>query len=268
MVREHRVELGGRPSRYLEGGSGWPLVMVHAFPLSADMWRPQLERPPDGWRLIAPDVRGFGAAPEDPAQPPAMDDLAADVIALLDLLEIERAVIGGLSMGGYVTFAAFRQAPERFSGLVLADTRAGPDSAEGREARRALSELVRAQGPAAVADQMMPKLLGETTRRERPQVEQAVRRMIVANSAVGIDGAIQAMMSRPDSTPLLSRISHPTLIIVGDEDVLTPPAESTSMHRAVPRSQLVTLPGAGHLSSLESPDDFSEALQNFALSNL
>jgi pimeloyl-ACP methyl ester carboxylesterase len=109
MVREHRVDLSGRTTRYLESGAGWPLVLLHAFPLSAEMWRPQLERAPRGWRLIAPDIRGFGASPFDTASVPTMDEYAADVVALLDHLELERAVIGGLSMGGYITFALLRR---------------------------------------------------------------------------------------------------------------------------------------------------------------
>jgi pimeloyl-ACP methyl ester carboxylesterase len=268
MVRDHRVDLAGRPARYLEAGAGWPLVLLHAFPLSADMWRPQLERAPRGWRLIAPDVRGFGATPPEVGVVPTMDDYAAEVVALLDHLELERAVIGGLSMGGYITFALLRLAPERFSGVILANTRPQTDTPEGREGRRAMSELVRSSGPAAVADQMMPKLLGETTRRSRPGVVEEVRRLILANDATGIDGAIHAMMHRADSTGGLVRITMPTLVISGEEDVVIPVRDAEALHRALPRSQFVVLPRAGHLANLESPDDFSEALQNFLLSNL
>lgn len=267
MLRERRVEIGGRTIRYLESGAGWPLVLLHPFPLSADFWRPQLGAPPRGWRMIAPDLRGFGGS-DGADDEPGMDDYAADVAALLDELRLERAVIGGFSMGGYVTFALFRQAPERFSGMVLADTRSQADAPEGRQARRVLSELVRTRGPSAVADQMMPKLLGETSLRERPGVQAEVRRLIESNSIQAIDDAIHAMIARPDSTPDLPRIACPTLVIVGEEDVLTPASDSEAMHRAIPRSQLVLLPRAGHLSSLESPDDFSEALGNFLLSNL
>jgi 3-oxoadipate enol-lactonase len=256
--------------RYLEAGSGWPVVLLHAFPLSADMWRPQLERAPDGWRLIAPDLRGFGpAAREQTATgPTTMDDMAMDVVALLDTLELERATVGGLSMGGYVTFALFRRAPERFLRMVLADTRSQADTADGREARRTMMDLVRREGPGAVAQQMLPKLLGETTRRTNPGVEATVRRLIEANESAGIAGAIEAMMERPDSTPLLENIGLPALIVVGAEDTLTPPADSESMNRQLRRSHVVTLPGAGHLSSLEAPDAFSMALANFLASNL
>ena len=270
MVQHLYTQVAGRKRRYLASGAGWPVVLLHAFPLSAEMWRPQLEAVPDGFRMIAPDLRGFG---EDPgidahAGSQTMDDLASDVDALLTELQIERAVIGGLSMGGYVTLALFRRVPERFHGMVLADTRSQADAPEGLQARRAMSELVRDQGPAAVADQMIPKLLGKTTREERPAVEREVRRLIVANQAAGIDGGIHAMMSRPDSTPDLARISAPTLVIVGEEDQLTPVSESELLQRSISRSRLVVLPGAGHLSSLEVPDEFSRALADFLSSNL
>jgi 3-oxoadipate enol-lactonase len=272
MILERHATVSGRTTRYLVAGAGWPVVLLHAFPLSADMWRPQLDDVPEGWRYFAPDIRGFGGATESHegkgSVPPTMDDFAADVEGLLNELEIERAVIGGVSMGGYVTFALFRRAPERFSGMLLADTRPQADTPEGRQARRAMSELVRAEGPSAVANQMIPKLLGKTTHQERPSVEPEVRRMIVANHASAIDGAIHAIMTRPDSTPDLARVSTPTLVIVGEEDVLTPVSDSELLYRSISRSRLVVLPRAGHLSSLEVPQAFSLALGDFLSSNL
>jgi pimeloyl-ACP methyl ester carboxylesterase len=232
------------------------------------MWRPQLEAVPDGCRFIAPDLPGFGGEDPPATGSPSMDAYAEDVVALLDALEIDRAVIGGLSMGGYVTFALFRRAPERFSGMLLADTRTPADTPDGRSARRAMSELVKTQGPTAVADQMIGKLLGKTTRATRPHVEREVRRLIEANTIRGLDDAIQAMLGRPDSSPDLQRISMPTLVIVGEEDVLTPVSDSEAIHNAIDRSHLVVLEGAGHLSNLEVPEDFSEVLQNFLGSNL
>ena len=268
-MREESATVAGRKIRYLVAGAGWPLVLLHAFPLSADMWRPQLADPPEGWQCIAPDLRGFGGSAGDVGDPPpTMDDYAADVEGLLNELEIDRAVIGGLSMGGYVAFALFRRAPERFSGCVLADTRAGADTPDGRQARRALSAVANKDGASGVADQMLPKLLGETTRRERPAVVREARRLITQSSIGAIDGAIHAMMGRPDSTPDLARISTPTLVIVGEEDVVTPLAESESLQRSIARSRLVVLSQAGHLSSLEAADDFSRALSDFLSSNL
>jgi pimeloyl-ACP methyl ester carboxylesterase len=268
MVERFAATSAGRV-RYLEGGAGWPLLLLHAFPLAADMWRPQLEHPPAGRRIIAPDLPGFGPAAEDlPAGPASMADMASSVVSLLDALEIESATIGGLSMGAYVTMAMYRRAPERFTGLILADTKLQEDTPEARDARRKMLDLVRGGGAQAVADEMLPKLLGETSRRERPDLQDMVRDMIEANRPEGIAAAIEAMMTRPDSTELMSGMSCPTLIVVGAEDRLTPPAEAESMSRTIARSQLVVIPAAGHLSNLEAPVAFSKALENFLVSNI
>jgi pimeloyl-ACP methyl ester carboxylesterase len=266
MVREQRVRLTHGVTRYLEAGSGWPVVLLHGFPLSADMWRPQLEAPPDGWRYLAPDLRGFGPAAAAPAT--SMDELAAAVVEWLDALRIEKATIGGLSMGGYVTFALLRRARERASAVILADTRATADTEQGRAARTTMIETVRAKGVAAVADEMMPKLLGETTHRERPQVERVVREIAAANAPEGLAGAIEAMRERPDSTPGLAKISVPALVLVGEEDVLTPPSDAEAMRAALARGRLVEIPRAGHLSNLEAPGEFSAALADFLLAPL
>jgi 3-oxoadipate enol-lactonase len=268
MIRESRVEIGGRSMEYLESGVGWPVVLLHGFPLTADMWRPQLERVPDGWQYIAPDLRTVTRGAISTALPPTMDDFADRIAAFMDALEIERAVIGGLSMGGYITFALFRRAPDRFSGMILADTRPQPDTSEGRQARHAMLELVHTKGAPAVADQMIPRLLSEITRRERPELAAEVRRMIEANERADFEGAIHAMLTRPDSTGDLSRIACATLVIVGEDDAVTPVAESEKLQRALARSHLVVLGGAGHLSNLEAPEAFARALADFLASNL
>jgi pimeloyl-ACP methyl ester carboxylesterase len=269
MVEERYANVAGRKVRYLAGGAGWPLVLIHGFPLNADQWRPQLEDPAEGWQYIAPDLRGFGrGASPSTGDPVTMDDYAGDVEELLNALEIDRAVIGGLSMGGYVTFALFRRAPERFSGMLLADTRSQPDTPEGRQSRRALSELVQKEGAVAVADQMLPKLLGTTTHQERPSLVRDVRRMITGADPGAIQAAIHALMTRPDSTPDLARISTPTLVAAGEEDVITPESDAAFLHQSIARSRLVVLSGAGHLSNLENPEGFSRALHDFLASNL
>ena len=269
MVREARITMGKRSMRYLHAGSGWPVLLLHAFPFNAGMWRPQLERVPEGWQFIAPDLRGFG--PDAARTAPAavtLADMAADVAGLLDALEIERAVIGGLSMGGYVTFALFRAAPDRFSGMVLADTRTQADTAQGREGRRKMIELARSRGPEAVAEAMIPKLLGSTTRGRRPALLAQAREMIERERVEGIVGALEAMLARPDSTADLARISCPALVMVGDEDEITPVADAEMMQNQIARSRLVVLPEAGHLSNLEAPDGFTLALSDFLASNL
>ena len=270
MIRETRLTLGARSTRYLEAGAGWPVILLHAFPLNADMWRPQLEQVPDGWWMIAPDLRGFGPAAEIPSggRPPTMDDFADDVDELMDALEISEAAVGGLSLGGYVTFALCRRAPSRFNAMILADTRPQADTPEGREARRKMIELVHARGASAVADEMLPKLLGSTTRNTRPQLVATVRQMIESASVDAIAGAIDAMLGRPDSTGDLPAIAWPTLVIVGAEDGITPLADAEAMQVGIARSRLVLLPEAGHLSNLETPDAFSRAVADFLQSNM
>jgi 3-oxoadipate enol-lactonase len=238
------------------------LLLLHAFPLNARMWEGQLALAGTGWRIIAPQLRGFDRGDGDPPAA-SVDDYAGDVIDLLDALHVKQAVIGGLSMGGYVAFALLRLAARYVQGLVLADTRSEADTPDGLAGRTRMLQLVQDKGPAAVADEMIPKLLGETTRRTRPAVVEQVRSLALASPAAAIEGAIRALMTRPDSTPLLSSIHMPTLIVVGDEDTVTPPAASEGMRQLIGGSELVRIPHAGHLSNLERPDLFNAALAAF-----
>lgn len=266
-IRERRV-------RYLEEGRGNPLVLLHAFPLGAAMWRPQLADVPAGWRVLAPDLRGFAGSPRtraegegvvaDPAE--RMDDHALDVFALLDALDIEQAVFAGLSLGGYVAFACHRLAPGRVRGLVLADTRAEADTEEGRANRRRMLASLETEGLGAVTEAMVPKLLGETSLRTQPALETEVRALIGTNTVEGVGDAIRCLMSRPDATPQLASIQCPTQLIVGREDVLTPVALHEEMQRRIAGAALSVIEGAGHLSNLERPDVFNRTLARFLAS--
>jgi len=238
------------------------LLLLHAFPLNARMWERQLALAAGGWRVVAPQLRGFdGGAADPPAA--TMDDYAGDVVDLLDALHIDEAVIGGLSMGGYIAFGILRHAARYVHALVLADTRTQADSPEAIEGRKRLIALARDKGPPAVADEMIPKLLGATTRRERPGVVEHVRALVLSSSTEAITAAIGALMTRPDSTPLLPTIHVPTLIVVGEEDGVTPPSAAEEMHRAIAGSELVRIPRAGHLANLEQPDLFDAAVAPF-----
>lgn len=252
------LEAAPRPGERPRG----TLLLLHAFPLNARMWEPQLALADSGWHVLAPQLRGFDGVPGDPAAT-SVDDYAGDIIDLLDGLHVKQAVIGGLSMGGYVTFALLRLAARYVQGLILADTRAEADTPEGIAGRTRLLQITQDKGAAGVADEMIPKLLGETSRRERPDVVERVRTLAVASSADAIAGAIRALMARPDSTPLLASIHVPTLIVVGEEDAVTPPAASEAMQRAIGGSQLVRIPHAGHLSNMEQPELFNAALAAF-----
>jgi pimeloyl-ACP methyl ester carboxylesterase len=238
------------------------LVLVHAFPLNARMWDPQFTLADAGWRVLAPQLRGFGDGQAD-GRAQSMDDYAGDIIDLLDGLHVEEAVIGGLSMGGYVAFAIFRHAPRYVRALVLADTRSEADTVDGIALRREMLHLVSEKGSSAVADVMIPKLLGRTTRADRPDVVDRVRSLIESNSTEAISGALQALMTRPDSTPLLREIRCPTLVLVGEEDVVTPRQASEQLQSAIPGAEFIVIPDAGHLSSLEQPEAFNAAVARF-----
>lgn len=242
-------------------GSGAPVVFLHPFPLDRSYWSPQLGALVARCRCIAPDLRGFGETTVAP--PYTMDQYADDVACLLDALEIERATFVGLSMGGYIAFALWRRHRARVRALVLADTRAGADSEEGREKRRALIALATEQGTSGVADAQLPGLIGKRTRANQQDVVEALRGMIERGSVGGITGALEAMMARPDSTALLSTISVPTLIVAGEEDVLTPPKEARAMHDAIEGSRIEIIAGAGHASSFERAAAFNHILGEF-----
>jgi pimeloyl-ACP methyl ester carboxylesterase len=256
------LDVAAKPVAGSRGRATGTIVLIHGFPLSARMWEPQRALAELGWRLIVPHLRGFDEGPAGRSAT-SMDDYAGDIIDLLDSLHVDQAVIGGLSMGGYVTFALLRNAASYFQGLVLADTRPQADTPESVQARQRMQALVRDQGPTAVADEMMPKLLGETTRRQQPDVGERVRAIILANGTETISAALTAMMTRPDSTAMLSSIKLPTLIVVGEEDVITPPGLSVDMQKAISGSELVRIPGAGHMANLEQPAAFNEALSAF-----
>ncbi|HEX7086332.1 MAG TPA: alpha/beta fold hydrolase [Vicinamibacterales bacterium] len=261
MVREREETIGGRRVRWLDAGpeSGRVLVWLHAFPLSAAMWLPQLEAPPPGWRLIAPDLAGFGGTADHDGAP-HIDDFADDLDRLLAHLDAPPIVLGGLSMGGYAAFAMMRRHPARVRALILADTRSAADSPEARANRARLLSVVRESGPAGVADQMLPTLVGETTRRERPEVVARVRALIEANAAAGIARGIERLRDRPDSTPLLSDIAIPALVVSGAEDAITRPDDARALAAALPRGTVAIVPAAGHLSNLEHPRAFDAAV--------
>jgi 3-oxoadipate enol-lactonase len=261
---------GDRVISYLDVAGPGPatpegtLVLLHAFPLAAEMWRPQLDAVPAGWRFVAPDLGGFGQSQiGDSSLPASMEGHARDVVALLDHLGLDRAVIAGLSMGGYVAFALLRLAPERVAGLVLADTRAEADDDAARASRDRMAETLEQGGPAAVFERMLPGLLGATTRASRPDVVRGVQELVLAQPADRIRRAIDSLKSRPDSTPLLARIACPTLVIVGDEDAITNVDSVRRMHGRIPGAELAVIEKAGHLSNLEQPGQFNRVLAAF-----
>lgn len=246
---------------HAEVGRGLPVVLLHAFPLNRSMWDPQIAALFGECRCIAPDLRGFGDSPR--GGPHTMDRYADDVAALLDALQIDRAVIAGLSMGGYVALALWRRHRTRIRALVLADTRASADTAEGAQKRIDLIAVARSQGVGAVIDKQLPGLVGKSTREKQPDLVERIRSIMARSSVEGIVGGLEAMRTRPDSTDLLAGIDVPTLIVVGAEDTVTPLKDARAMHAAIPSSRLEVIPEAGHLSNLERPAAFNTALSDF-----
>lgn len=242
-------------------GEGAPLVLLHGFPHDRTLWVPQLAAGIPGARVIAPDLPGFG---ESAVVTPASMDAWADWLAgLFDALAVDRAILGGLSMGGYLAFAFWRRHGARVRALVLADTRAGADDQEGRAKRRAMQMLVDAQGVGPVAERMLPGMVGKTTRETRPEVVATLDAMMRRASARAVHDALDALRERPDSTPTLATIDVPTLVVCGDEDALTPVSESRAMAAAIPGSRLAVIPRAGHASNLEAPEEFTRLLSEF-----
>jgi pimeloyl-ACP methyl ester carboxylesterase len=244
---------------YHDKGQGTPILLVHAFPMSSAMWQPQLEALASEARVIVPDLRGFGAS-EVPNGPYTMETFADDLAALLDHLQIERVVLAGVSMGGYVAFAFWRRYASRVRALVLSDTRATADSDEARAARESNAQLAETQGARVIADMMLPNLLAPTA---LPETQNRVRDIIVNNQPYGIASALRGMALRPDSSDLLPSINVPTLLVVGSEDGLTAPEEMRGLQQRIAGSRLVEVPDAGHLPNLENGEVFTETLREF-----
>jgi 3-oxoadipate enol-lactonase len=260
-MAENDIEVMGDALAHLDVGHGLPVVLLHAFPLSKAMWEAQVAALLGECRCIVPDLRGFGDSPM--TGPYTMDRYADDVAALLDVLQIEKAVIGGLSMGGYVALALWRRHRQRVRALILADTRATADSVDAAAKRVELIELARTAGVAAVVERQLPGLIGKSTREKQPDLLERVRAAMVRTSVDGISGALDAMRRRPDSTALLPGIDVPTLVVVGEEDAITPVKDARAMQRAISNSRLEIVPEAGHLSNIERPAAFNTALSDF-----
>jgi pimeloyl-ACP methyl ester carboxylesterase len=228
------------------------------------MWEAQVEALA-AHRVIRFDARGFGGS--DPGQGPlSMERIADDGALLLDHLGVAKAVVGGCSMGGYAAFAFVRRHPQRLAGLFLQDTRAGADTDEAKAGRATLAAKVLAEGASAAVSAFLPKLVGETTKREREVLVDGLRERILATSPQAIADALHGLAARADSRPTLAEVRVPTLVLVGAEDVLTPPAESEAMAAAIAGARLEVVPRAGHLANLERPDAVNAALSAFLTS--
>lgn len=251
------------PLAYRDEGDGPPLVLLHAFPLSAAMWDEHRGPLSAHCRVLTPDLRGFGRS-ELGNDEPSLAAAADDVVALLDRLDLDRVILGGLSMGGYVAMMLLRRHADRISGLILADTKAGADPEQARANRERIARAVLADPDSTVlADDVLPTLVGPTTIEQRPSVYQRVRAMVQAAPAEGVAWAQRAMAGRPDSFDVLRGAQVPALVAVGAEDALSPEPDARAIAAALPNATLVIIPAVGHLSAVEDPDSFNAAVVDF-----
>lgn len=257
------VHVNGVRIAYSDRGTGFPIVFLHAFPLNRTMWTQQETGLCERFRIISIDLRGHGES-DAPWWHYSLEQYALDVKEVLARLGISKALFVGLSMGGYLEFTLYRYYPEWILGLVFADTRAEADKPEQIKWRFDLAQRTAAIGSTAVVAEMLPKLLSPKTYERDPDLVERVRSIQTAAPVSGIIGDLMAMAERPDSMNLLSSIKVPTLVIVGEDDVLTTPADAERIASGIPESKLVTIPDAGHLSNMEQPVLFNRAVENFA----
>ena len=255
------TDSSGAKVHYLDTGNGKDVVLLlHAFPLHSGMWSRQIAALSPKFRVIAPDYPGLGKSTPRP-EPSTMEFLAEQVLEVLGNVRVDRAVVVGLSMGGYLCFELYRRRPGLVRGLALCDTRPGADSPEGAAGREAFAKNALEKGLHWVADEMTPKVL-------RPAPDAAavkeVRHLIGQGTPAGVAAAQRGMARRVDSTPTLATITCPTIVVVGAEDTLTPVPESEKMVAAIKGAKLAKIPGAGHLPNIENPAEFDRVLMEFA----
>jgi 3-oxoadipate enol-lactonase len=257
------VSLNGATIHYTQRGpaDAPPVVLLHGFPLDSRMWAAQLDALAQSSRVIAPDFRGFGQSP--PAGGFTLEQLADDVYVLATQLRLPRFVLAGLSMGGYVALAYAKKYADTLRALILVDTQAGADTPESKQNRERLIAAAKEHGPRPIADAMLQKMIPESTAKNRPQVVRDLRQMMDNANPETLAYALAAMRDRPDHTPTLATIKVPTLVIVGDQDAITPPDVARKMQEKIPNTQLKIITAAGHMSPMEQPEQVNTALTDF-----
>ena len=252
---------GGMEMAYDDAGTGPPVLFIHGWPHNRTLWAAQLSGLPTHARCIAPDLRGFGGS--SVVSPFTIDQYADDLAAFLSVLGVERAVVCGVSMGGYVAFSMLRRHSTLLRALVLTSTRATADSPDAREKRARLIDFVRDHGVDALAERQLKAMLGETTFTSRPAVREALLRLMAGAPRDGVIGALKAMSERADSTDLLPDITIPTLVVSGAEDTFTRPEELRALADAIPNARHVTIQHAGHVCCYERPAAFNHVMSEF-----
>ncbi|HEY7547434.1 MAG TPA: alpha/beta hydrolase [Blastocatellia bacterium] len=257
-----KIQVNGVTIDYRDEGAGLPCIFIHAFPLNQTMWDEQVKALKNHCRAITLDLRGFGGSDATKGLC-SMSQMASDIRQLMKILSIDRAALVGMSMGGYIALAFYRDYPEMVRAMVLANTRAAADTTEARERRMKSAERAERYGAAAIADDMISIAFTPATAESRPRLIERLRAMIEANSPPSLAAAQRGMAARLDSTELLSSIDFPVVIIAGSDDRITPLAEMKGLHDRIPASRLTVIEGVGHFSNLERADEFNQALIDF-----
>ncbi|MEV5724276.1 alpha/beta hydrolase [Streptomyces pharetrae] len=249
------------PLAYEDKGTatGVPLLLVHGHPFDHTMWDPQIEAFAPHRRVVAPDLRGYGASPVVPGITP-LAAFAADLEALLDELGLESVILAGLSMGGQIAMECYDRFGDRIRGLVLADTFAEPETPEGRRTRNAMADRLLREGMRGYADEVLHKMVAPYA---DPDVQAHVHRMMTAAPPEGAAAALRGRAERPDYRPLLARVTVPALVVVGEDDEYTPVPVAETLHALLPDSTLHVVKDAAHMPNLERPDEFNAALAAF-----
>jgi len=241
---------------------GIPVVFIHGFPFDRTMWELQMKEAGKIRRALAYDVRGHGRSEAGDGQY-SVELFVDDLVALLDHLRVDRAVLCGLSMGGYIALRAAERQPERLSGLVLCDTKSSPDTDEAKIKRAAAITAVKKYGVPKFAEEFIKAVLTENTLKTKPAIASSLLNSVLGNSPLGISGALLAMAARTDTPAALAKIAVPALILVGEHDKITPPSAAEAMLKALPKAEMHVIPGAAHMSNLENPAVFNEKLLAF-----
>lgn len=246
---------------YQDRGQGTPVVLVHGFPLDSRVWEAQIAALSDRYRVIAPDLRGFGQSKS--SEPFTMDSLADDLHELLKQIGALPCILGGLSMGGYAALAFAKKYRSDLKGLILVDTRAEADATVGKENRNRMIQVAREKGSKAITDEMFPKMLSEESVKQRKDIAERLRQIMESQSPKTIENALAAMRDREDHMANLASIAVPVLIVVGEHDALTPPAMSEAMNKALPHATMKVIPVAGHMAPMEKPEEVSSEIRRF-----
>jgi 3-oxoadipate enol-lactonase len=259
-----KISINQHTMNYLERGlpQGVPIVFIHGFPFNHMMWDPQMKALPNHYRAITYDIRGHGESAVGDGQY-SIEFFVDDLLGLLDHLVIDKAILCGLSMGGYIALRAYERFPERIRALVLCDTKSEADTNEGKVKRSGTARSVKMAGVAPFADDFVKLVFAPQSFQTHPDAVEAIKTARRGNSPIGIAGAALALGLRTDTTAVLHQIKVPTLVLVGEHDVLTPPVASEALQRQIPNAELHVIPAAGHMSNLENPAEFNRYLIDF-----